>query len=88
MDLIVTLIVGGIVGWLASKIMGTDAQMGILANVIVGILGSFLGHWAAGAMGLAPEGSVGRWVVALIGSVVLIGVVRALGGFRPSYRRL
>ena len=50
MDLIVTLIVGGLIGWLASLVMKTDAQMGILANILVGIIGSFIGHWLAGAM--------------------------------------
>ena len=62
MDLIVTLIVGGLIGWLASLIMKTDAQMGILANILVGIVGSFLGHWLAGAMGLAVTGPA-RWLV-------------------------
>jgi len=46
-----TLIVGGIIGWLASMVMKTDKQMGILANVIVGIIGSSLGFWLAGLLG-------------------------------------
>ena len=81
MDLIVTLIIGGLIGWLASLIMKTDAQMGILANVVVGIVGSFLGNWLAGVLGLGVTGSAARWLVALLGAVVLIGIVRALGGF-------
>jgi uncharacterized membrane protein YeaQ/YmgE (transglycosylase-associated protein family) len=82
MDLIVTLIVGGLIGWLASLIMKTDAQMGILANILVGIVGSFLGHWLAGAMGLAVSGPA-RWLVSLLGAILLIMIVRALGIFRP-----
>ncbi|MCG6919929.1 MAG: GlsB/YeaQ/YmgE family stress response membrane protein, partial [Acidobacteria bacterium] len=48
MDLIITIVVGGIIGWLASMVMKTSAQMGILANVVVGIIGSSLGFWLAG----------------------------------------
>src|SRR4026208_846965 len=53
MGLLISIIIGGIIGWLASLIMKTDAQMGILANVVVGIVGSALGHFLAGAPGLA-----------------------------------
>ena len=45
MNFIIWLIVGGIIGWLASMIMKTDGQQGIILNVIVGIVGSFLGGW-------------------------------------------
>lgn len=48
MGFIVSIIIGGIIGWLASLIMKTNAQMGLLANIVVGIVGSVLGHWAAG----------------------------------------
>jgi len=47
---IVTLIVGGVVGWLASILMKTNAQMGIIANIVVGIIGSSLGFWLAGVL--------------------------------------
>jgi uncharacterized membrane protein YeaQ/YmgE (transglycosylase-associated protein family) len=78
MDLIVTLIVGGVIGWLASLIMGSDRQMGVLANILVGIVGSMLGHWLAGMLGVGVAGPA-RWVVSLLGAVLLIGIVRALG---------
>ena len=52
MGIIIWLVVGGIVGWLASIIMKTNAQMGIIANVLVGIVGSWLGFWIAGMLGL------------------------------------
>ena len=76
MDIIITLIVGGIIGWLASLIMKTDAQMGILANVIVGIIGSFLGFWLAGVLGIAAYGTIARWAVAVVGAMILIGLLR------------
>ena len=45
MGFLIWLIVGGIVGWLASMIMRTDGQQGILLNIVVGIVGAFLGGW-------------------------------------------
>jgi uncharacterized membrane protein YeaQ/YmgE (transglycosylase-associated protein family) len=82
MDLIVTLIVGGLIGWLASIIMRTNQQMGIIANVLVGVVGSVLGNWLAGMLGLSVSGPA-RWLVALMGAILLIALVRALGLFRP-----
>ncbi len=84
MDLIITLIIGGVVGWLASIVMKTNAQMGMIANVLVGIVGSFVGSWAAGALGLAPTGGVVRFVVAIVGAVILIFILRALGIFKKG----
>ena len=81
MDLLITLIIGGVVGWLASVLMKTNAQMGILANVVVGIVGSFLGVAIANATGIAPRGQLGAWVVAILGAALLIWILRALGVF-------
>jgi len=82
MDLIISIVVGGIIGWLASLIMKTSAQMGILANVIVGIIGSSLGYWLAGVLGLAAYGSIARWIVAVAGAAILIWILKALGVFK------
>ena len=57
MSWIISLIIGGIVGWLASIVMKTNAQMGLIANVLVGVVGSTLGFWMAGALGIAPTGA-------------------------------
>ena len=81
MDLLVTLIIGGVVGWLASILMKTNAQMGIVANVIVGVVGSFLGVALANAMGLAHQGALAGWIIAVLGAALLIAVLRALGVF-------
>jgi uncharacterized membrane protein YeaQ/YmgE (transglycosylase-associated protein family) len=81
MDLIIALIVGGIIGWLASIIMKTNAQMGLLANIIIGIVGSLLGYFLAGTLGIATAG-VGRWVIGVLGAVVLIGILKALNVFK------
>jgi len=82
MDLLVTLIIGGIVGWLASLMMRADAQMGLLANVIVGIIGSMLGHALANAMGLVAQGAAVSWIISILGAVLLIALLRSLGVFR------
>jgi uncharacterized membrane protein YeaQ/YmgE (transglycosylase-associated protein family) len=82
MNWIVTLVVGGIIGWLASILMKTDKQMGIIANVIVGIIGSTFGFWIAGFLGLAAYGAIARWIVAVVGAVILIYILKALGIFK------
>ena len=82
MNWIVTIVVGGIIGWLASLIMKTNAQMGIIANVVVGIVGSSLGFWLAGVVGLAAYGSIAQWAVAVVGAAVLIFILKALGVFK------
>ncbi len=84
MDLIITLIIGGVIGWLGSMVMKTDAQMGLIANVLVGIVGSFLGYWLAGALGVAPTGGILRFVVAVIGAALLIYILRLLGVFKKA----
>jgi uncharacterized membrane protein YeaQ/YmgE (transglycosylase-associated protein family) len=81
MDWIISLVVGGIIGWVASLIMKTDVQMGIIANVLVGIVGSALGYWLAGLIGITA-GGIGAWLVALAGAVILIAILRALGIFK------
>ncbi len=82
MNIIINIIVGGVIGWLASKVMKTDAQMGKLANVIVGIIGANLGFWLAGVLGLAAYGTIVRWLVAVAGAAILIGILKALGLFK------
>ena len=81
MNLIVSLIIGGIVGWLGSIIMKTNAQMGMIANVLVGIVGSLLGFWVAGLLGLAASGPIMAWVVAICGAALLIALLKALNVF-------
>lgn len=83
MGWIISLIIGGIVGWLASIIMKTNAQMGIIANVLVGIVGSWLGFWLAGMLGLTG-GAIVRFAIAVGGAVLLIFILRALGIFKKA----
>jgi uncharacterized membrane protein YeaQ/YmgE (transglycosylase-associated protein family) len=78
MNIIVTLIIGGVIGWLASLIMKTNAQMGILANIVIGIIGAFLGFWIAGQLNLGASGDAARWIIAIVGAVILIAILKAL----------
>ena len=82
MNWIITIVVGGIVGWLASIVMKTNAQMGLIANVLVGIVGSSLGFWLAGVLGLGAAGSIMHWIVAIAGAAILIVILKALGVFK------
>lgn len=79
MGLIIWLIVGGVVGWLASIIMRTDGQQGIVLNVIVGIVGALLAGFVVSPMlGIATinEGiTVSTFLVSLIGAVILLAIV-------------
>ena len=79
MNILIWLIVGGIVGWLASLIMRTDAQQGILLNIAVGIVGAVVGGWVVSPMvgvGTINESiSIGSVLVSLLGAVILLGVV-------------
>jgi uncharacterized membrane protein YeaQ/YmgE (transglycosylase-associated protein family) len=81
MGMIMTLIIGGIVGWLASIVMKTDARMGWIANVVVGVVGSMLGYWIAGLLGFAAVGGIARFLVAFGGAVLLIFILGKLGIF-------
>jgi len=79
-----SLIIGGIVGWLASIVMKTNAQMGLIANILVGIVGSMLGFWIAGLLGLGGGGAIVGFVIALLGAVLLIFVLQKLGLFKKA----
>ena len=80
MNLLVWLVVGGVVGWLASLMMRTDAQQGILLNIVVGIVGAFLGGWLLAPMlgtGTINQSdfSFGSLIVSLLGAVILLAIV-------------
>ncbi len=84
MNLIIALIIGGIVGWLASIVMKTDAQMGLVANILVGIIGSALGFWLAGLLGLSPNLGIVRFLVGLAGAILLIFILGKVGIFKRA----
>jgi uncharacterized membrane protein YeaQ/YmgE (transglycosylase-associated protein family) len=80
MNFIIWLVVGGLIGWIASKIMRTDAQQGVFLNIVVGIVGSMLGGWlisplvGAGTINQSDFSLAGLFV-SLLGAVILLAIV-------------
>ncbi len=82
MGWIMTLVIGGITGWLASIVMKANAQMGLIANILVGVVGSSLGFWIAGLLGFAAYGMIARLAVGVAGAALLIYILKAIGFFK------
>jgi len=79
MGILIWLVMGGLVGWVASLIMGTNGQQGIILNIVVGIIGALIGGWLIGPLlgaGSINEGiTVMSFVVSLIGAVILLAIL-------------
>lgn len=80
MNFIIWLIVGGLIGWIASIIMKTNAQQGLFLNIVVGIVGAFLGGWLLAPMlGTGTinsnDFSIAGLLVSLVGAVLLLAIV-------------
>jgi uncharacterized membrane protein YeaQ/YmgE (transglycosylase-associated protein family) len=83
MNIVIWLVIGGLVGWVASLIMGTDARQGIVLNVVVGIVGALLGGWLLSPLfGVATINqnnfSLAGLGVSLLGAVILLAVVKLI----------
>ena len=76
MGLIIWLIVGGVIGWLASIVMRTDGQQGILLNIVVGIVGAFIGGLilSGGSINNQPL-TLYSFLVSLVGAIILLAIV-------------
>ncbi|MDF2486235.1 MAG: GlsB/YeaQ/YmgE family stress response rane protein [Herbinix sp.] len=76
-NFLVWLVLGGVSGWIGSKITGNDDRMGIGWNLIVGIVGAFIGGWVAGIFGLGPATGLNLWsfLISIVGSVILLLLV-------------
>ena len=82
-DFIIAIVMGGIIGWLASIVMRTDAQQGIFLNIIVGCIGSILGRLLLGGFlgGGHLRGDAFDWrtlVTAFIGAIILLAIVNLI----------
>lgn len=79
------IIIGGIAGWIASMIMGTNAQMGVLLNIVVGVVGAFIGGFL---LSFAFDTASGGWwftfFTALLGAVILLFIVKLVSGRSSS----
>lgn len=83
MNLIIWLVVGGIIGWLASLVMKTDAQQGVVLNVVVGVIGALIGGWLLSPLlgaGTVNQGdfSLPGLLVSFGGAIILLVVVNLL----------
>jgi uncharacterized membrane protein YeaQ/YmgE (transglycosylase-associated protein family) len=76
MDILISMVVGGVIGWIAGMIMKTDSQTGVLANIVVGIVGSSFGTWLFGVLGFTASGSIAQWIVAIGGAMALIAILK------------
>ncbi|MCW0393665.1 hypothetical protein NB696_000657 [Xanthomonas sacchari] len=74
MGIIIWLIVGGIVGWLASIIMRRDAQQGMILNIVVGIVGALIAGWLFGG-GINQAITLWTFLYSLIGAIILLAIV-------------
>ncbi|GAA1472948.1 GlsB/YeaQ/YmgE family stress response membrane protein [Corynebacterium felinum] len=80
LGLIGWIVIGGLAGWVASKIKGTDASQGIILNIVVGILGGFLGGWILSLFNVdvAGGGLIFSFLTCLLGAVILLTIVLKL----------
>lgn len=85
MNIIVWLIIGGLIGWVASVVMGTDGRQGLLLNIVVGIIGAALGGWLFGGVlstSTINQGnmSLSGIMVSLVGAIILIAALKMFRG--------
>ena len=78
MNIIVWLVIGGVVGWLASLVMRTDAQQGILLNIVVGIIGAFIATLIFGGSINNAGLSVTTFLTSLVGAIILLAIVNLI----------
>lgn len=83
MNIIIWLIIGGVLGWLASIVMKTDGQQGLFLNVVVGIVGALLGGWVLSPLfgvGTINQDnfSVAGLLVSFLGAIILLAIVNLL----------
>jgi len=85
MNIIIWLVIGGVVGWVASMVMGTNERQGLVLNVVVGIVGAVLGGWLLGGLFGSSTINQGNFslmglLVSFLGAVVLLALVKLVRG--------
>ena len=74
MNFLIFLIIGALAGWLAGLVM-KGRGLGVLGNIIVGVIGAFLGGWLLPMLGVSFGGNIGLFITAFIGAVILLAIV-------------
>jgi len=78
MEIIVTLLIGAVAGWLGSTIY-KGSGLGVLGNIVVGIVGSFVGYWLLGKLGISlGSGWVGAILTGAIGAIVILAILNLI----------
>ena len=83
--LLVVVLAGAFIGWIASKIMGTDGSMGAMANIVCGLIGAVIGRFVSGMLFHEQFGtnfSLPGLIFGILGACILIAIVKALSGGR------
>ncbi len=82
MSIIAWIILGALAGWIGSMIMGTNEEQGALANIIIGIVGAIIGGFVFNLFGASDASGLNLYslIVAVIGSIILIAIVKAVRG--------
>jgi len=89
--IILWIVIGALAGWIGSIIMGTNARQGAVLNIVVGVIGALIGGFVTRALFGDNAGNNGLFAsfgVALLGSVILIGLLKLVGGFGGRGRPL
>lgn len=76
------IVLGGLAGWVASMIMRTNESMGLLLNIVVGVVGAIIGNIVFGLLGGSGTNGFSLWsfIVALVGAIILLFIVRLFTG--------
>lgn len=83
-NIILWIVSGGLAGWIATLIVGNNASFGVAGNVVVGIIGAFLGGWVADKLGIGGEPGMERptnlvsFIVAIIGAILLLALLNLI----------
>lgn len=80
--MIVSIILGALAGWIASIIMKKNAQMGAIANIIVGLIGGVIGNFVAGLVGIQAKSSfsIGGIAISVLGACILLAIINLITG--------
>lgn len=84
MGIISWIIIGGLAGWVASIILKTNAEQGLLGNILAGVLGGIVGGWIFSALGSSGVNGFSLWsfIVALVGAIIVLLIKGAITGRR------
>jgi len=74
-----SIILGLIAGWITGLVM-RGSGFGVIADIVIGLIGGVIGHWVFNLIGASPEGRIGHLVTAVVGAIILVALVHALGG--------